>query len=41
MHGRNVNKFFCKKCLMREFNWTNDDWDNQIETFQKQGCALF
>lgn len=41
MHGRNVNKFFCKKCLMREFNWTKDDWDNQIETFQKQGCALF
>lgn len=41
MHGRNVNKFFCKKCLMKEFNWNNEDWDNQIETFKKQGCALF
>lgn len=41
MHGRNVNKFFCKKCLMKEFDWSNEDWDNQIETFKKQGCALF
>ena len=41
MHGRTVNKFFCKKCLMKEFDWNNEDWDNQIETFKKQGCALF
>lgn len=41
MHGRNVNKFFCKKCLMKEFNWNDEDWDSQIETFKKQGCALF
>ena len=41
MHGRGINKFFCKKCLMKEFDWNNEDWDKQIETFKKQGCELF
>ena len=41
MHGRQVNKFYCKKCLMKEFNWIVDDWNSQIETFKQQGCALF
>lgn len=41
MHGRNINKFFCKKCLMKEFDWSNDDWDKQVESFKQQGCKLF
>lgn len=41
MHGRNTNKFFCKKCLMKEFDWTSEDWNKQILTFKSQGCALF
>lgn len=41
MHGRNVNKFFCKQCLMKEFNWNDEGWDNQIEIFKQQGCSLF
>ena len=41
MHGRNINKFYCKKCLMKEFAWTSDDWNKQIDTFKNQGCALF
>lgn len=41
MHGRSINKFFCKKCLMKEFDWTLDDWNNQIGIFKQQGCVLF
>lgn len=39
--GRNTNKFLCKKCLKKEFNWTNEDFNNQIKTFLAQGCELF
>lgn len=41
MHGRNTNKFYCKKCLMKEFGWTSEKWDKQIDLFKQQGCALF
>lgn len=41
MHGRNINKFYCKKCLMKEFGWSQQQWDNQIESFRNQGCELF
>lgn len=41
VHGRQVNKFYCKKCLMKEFNWTQEDWNRQVESFKAQGCALF
>lgn len=39
--GRNTTQFKCKKCLMKEFNWTNEDWDNQVKEFKSQGCTLF
>lgn len=41
IHGRQVNKFYCKKCLMKEFDWTKEDWNKQVELFKAQGCALF
>lgn len=41
MHGRNTNKFYCKKCLMKEFKWTSEEWNKQIDLFKQQGCALF
>ena len=41
LHGRNINKFYCQKCLMKEYGWTSDDWNKQIETFKFQGCELF
>ena len=41
IHGRQVNKFYCKKCLMKEFDWTKEEWDKQVESFKAQGCALF
>lgn len=41
MFGRKINKFKCKKCLMKEFNWTKEEWNNQVKRFKKQGCKLF
>lgn len=40
-HGRGVEKFFCKKCLMKELNLDKEGWINQVERFKKQGCNLF
>ncbi len=41
LFGRNINKFKCKKCLMKEMNWTEEDWKKHINTFKQQGCHLF
>lgn len=41
IHGRTIDKFFCKKCLMKEFGWSDDDWNKQIKVFKSQGCKLF
>jgi phosphoadenosine phosphosulfate reductase len=41
LFGRQIEKFKCKKCLMKEFGWTNDDWDNKVAEFKNQGCKLF
>lgn len=40
-HGRNINKFFCKKCLMKQLGINNKEWGDYIESFKNQGCALF
>ena len=41
IHGRQVDKFYCKKCLMKEFGWNKEDWDKQVTLFKIQGCTLF
>lgn len=43
LFGRNLdnNKFMCKKCIMKEMNWTKDDWDREVAKFKAQGCELF
>ena len=40
-HGRNIEKFVCKKCLMKSIGVDKDDWDKKVEDFERQGCALF
>jgi 3''-phosphoadenosine 5''-phosphosulfate sulfotransferase (PAPS reductase)/FAD synthetase and related enzymes len=40
-HGRNINKFYCKKCLMKMYGWDDDKWDNEVNKFKQQGCMLF
>jgi len=39
--GRNINKFFCKKCLMKNLNLTKEQWKEKVEDFKSQGCNLF
>lgn len=39
--GRHIEEFKCKKCLMKEFGWTKDNWDKKVESFKRQGCQLF
>lgn len=41
IHGRSVNKFFCKKCLMKELGLDKNQWNEQVEKFKQQGCDLF
>lgn len=40
-HGRNTNTFFCRKCFMKQMNWDKEKWNEQVESFKKQGCTLF
>ena len=41
LFGRDIQKFKCKKCLMKEFGWTQEQWDQQVQNFKNQGCKLF
>lgn len=41
MFGRNIDKFMCKKCLLKHFNWTKEEWSQQVKDFKRQGCSLF
>lgn len=41
LHGRNIDKFYCKKCLMQEYNWDSEAWNHQIDMFRQAGCELF
>ncbi len=39
--GRNIDKFYCKKCLMKLLNMNETDWQSEIARFKEQGCSLF
>ena len=41
MNGRNTNKIYCKKCLMKELRMSKEEWDNNVSDFKAQGCVLF
>lgn len=40
-HGRNINKFYCKKCLMKMIDMDEEKWNSEIQRFKDQGCVLF
>jgi len=40
-HGRQTEKFLCKKCFMNLYNMNEDTWNNYIAEFKIAGCALF
>lgn len=39
--GRQIERFKCKKCIMKEFGWTKEDWDTKVNEFKEQSCKLF
>lgn len=41
MFGRQTNRFLCKKCLMKELGWSNEEWDKTVQDFKSEGCKLF
>lgn len=41
LHGRNVDKIFCRKCFMKEHKMSKEEWNKNIEYFKRQGCSLF
>ena len=41
LHGREINKFLCKKCLMKMYKMNEMEWNNQIKRFKQSGCSLF
>lgn len=40
-HGREIDKFLCKKCFMKLYQMDEDKWNWWIERFKQDGCALF
>jgi 3'-phosphoadenosine 5'-phosphosulfate sulfotransferase (PAPS reductase)/FAD synthetase len=41
LHGRNVNKFYCKSCLMKMHDIDVAQWGKFVNDFKQQGCDLF
>ena len=41
MFGRNIDKFMCKQCLMKELDIDEFKWNQYIEDFKRSGCDLF
>lgn len=41
MHGRSTDTFFCKKHLMEQLHWTDEDWQSHLKRFKRQECELF
>ena len=40
-HGRNIDKFLCKKCFMKMHDMDEDKWNEYIRRFKQDGCTLF
>lgn len=41
LFGRGIDRFLCKKCLMKELDYDSEKWDAQVRAFREQGCKLF
>ena len=40
-HGRDVSKFLCKKCFKKLYEMDDNKWNMYVESFKRDGCALF
>lgn len=41
IHGRQTNKFYCKKCFKNLHNLSEDDYGSRLKSFKQSGCMLF
>lgn len=41
IHGRDINRFYCKKCFKKLYNLSESDWDERLKMFKQSGCNLF
>lgn len=41
LHGRNTNKLYCKKCLMKMYDMDEEKWNSEVRRFKQSGCDLF
>ena len=41
LHGRQINRFYCKKCFKKLHNLSEDDWNSRLKSFKQSGCMLF
>lgn len=41
INGRGVGTMYCKKHLKEKLELTDEQWDQMIDNFKKQGCELF
>lgn len=41
MFGRSVEKFQCKKCLLKSLGISKEEWNDKAKGFKESGCVLF
>lgn len=41
VHGKDISKFYCKKCFKDLHNISENDWNVSLEAFKQSGCNLF
>lgn len=39
--GRDIDRFFCLRCLAEYLDCTEEDLQLKIEMFREEGCGLF
>lgn len=40
-HGREIEKFLCRKCFMKLYGMDENKWNYYVKAFKRDGCALF
>lgn len=40
-HGREVKKFYCKKCFKKLHGLSEEDWCDRLDMFKQSNCNLF
>lgn len=41
LFNKNIDKFYCQKCLMKKLNISDEQWADNVKRFKEQNCTLF